>query len=119
MNADGEVSLRTPQNLDLRVERPHMPGSGPTVCLASRFLVTMPYLVSTLVAALVSYALIVVVTRLSSRGQPTKHSPGPSPLPLIGNVHQLPAEYIEQRFAQWARRYGAHVQALRPGKQRH
>ena len=92
-----------------------MLGTGPAVCLFSGFLVTMPYLVSTLVAALVSYALIVVLIHLSSRGKSTQQSPGPSPLPLIGNVHQLPAEYIEQQFAQWARRYGTYVEPLRAG----
>ncbi|OBZ74507.1 O-methylsterigmatocystin oxidoreductase [Grifola frondosa] len=32
--------------------------------------------------------------------------PGPQPLPLLGNVHQLPADYQHKTFAEWGRRYG-------------
>lgn len=32
---------------------------------------------------------------------------GPRRLPLIGNVHQLSTEYMEQTFARWAHEYGA------------
>lgn len=32
--------------------------------------------------------------------------PGPKPLPLLGNVHQLPMAYQEKTFAEWAKVYG-------------
>lgn len=32
--------------------------------------------------------------------------PGPRSLPLIGNVHQLPAEYQERTFLEWGRKFG-------------
>lgn len=32
--------------------------------------------------------------------------PGPRPLPLIGNVHQLPAIYQERTFREWGKKYG-------------
>ncbi len=33
--------------------------------------------------------------------------PGPSAIPIIGNVHQLPTEYQEKTFFEWGRQYGA------------
>ncbi|KAI0081411.1 cytochrome P450 [Panus rudis PR-1116 ss-1] len=32
--------------------------------------------------------------------------PGPSPIPLLGNVHQLPMEYQERKFVQWRKAFG-------------
>ncbi|PSR70426.1 hypothetical protein PHLCEN_2v13677 [Hermanssonia centrifuga] len=37
--------------------------------------------------------------------------PGPSAIPLIGNVHQLPTEYQEKTFFEWGRQYGGIVYA--------
>ncbi|TCD62443.1 hypothetical protein EIP91_006905 [Steccherinum ochraceum] len=34
---------------------------------------------------------------------------GPKPLPLIGNVHQLPEEYQERAFFEWGRQFGSLV----------
>ncbi|KAH9917085.1 cytochrome P450 monooxygenase [Fomitopsis serialis] len=32
--------------------------------------------------------------------------PGPRPLPIIGNAHQMPLEYGEKTFAEWSSQYG-------------
>ncbi|CCL99952.1 uncharacterized protein FIBRA_01977 [Fibroporia radiculosa] len=47
-------------------------------------------------------AFVVSHTRLRNKKLP----PGPSPLPIIGNLHQLPLEYKHQVFAEWAKKYG-------------
>ncbi len=41
--------------------------------------------------------------------------PGPKALPVLGNVHQLPASYQEQTFAEWARQYGGFSPTLAHG----
>lgn len=33
--------------------------------------------------------------------------PGPRPLPLIGNVHQLPTEHQAETFLDWGLKYGS------------
>ncbi|KZT69368.1 cytochrome P450 [Daedalea quercina L-15889] len=35
-----------------------------------------------------------------------KLPPGPRPLPLLGNAHQMPLEYPEKTFAEWRSHYG-------------
>ncbi|KAI0776618.1 cytochrome P450 [Trametes elegans] len=37
--------------------------------------------------------------------------PGPPAIPVLGNVHQLPMDYQEKTFAQWAKQYGDVVYA--------
>ncbi len=32
--------------------------------------------------------------------------PGPSTIPFVGNVHQLPLEFQERKFFEWGRQYG-------------
>ncbi|PCH44308.1 cytochrome P450 [Wolfiporia cocos MD-104 SS10] len=37
--------------------------------------------------------------------------PGPQPLPILGNVHQVPADYQERTFTQWSKTYGQIIYA--------
>ncbi|PCH34387.1 cytochrome P450 [Wolfiporia cocos MD-104 SS10] len=55
-------------------------------------------------------ALFLLCLYLHRRWPGYQHSmplpPGPSPLPLIGNVHQLPKHYLYTAFMKWANDYG-------------
>lgn len=51
-------------------------------------------------------ALLYLIHKLWKR----KHlrlPPGPSPLPIIGNVHQITQEHSYLTFAEWGKRYGS------------
>ncbi|KAI0779913.1 cytochrome P450 [Fomes fomentarius] len=64
------------------------------VSLAS--LPTFLLLVLVLLGAYVRYA----------RNAKYRYPPGPTALPLLGNVHQLPMEYQPKKLAEWGRQYG-------------
>ncbi|CCM01417.1 uncharacterized protein FIBRA_03468 [Fibroporia radiculosa] len=50
--------------------------------------------------------LILVYFTFSGRRTAHRPPPGPKPIPILGNVHQLPSEYQWREFAQWAVKYG-------------
>ncbi|PCH43300.1 cytochrome P450 [Wolfiporia cocos MD-104 SS10] len=57
--------------------------------------------------ALVVAVLLFVVYIYSQFSYSRKRlPPGPPPIPLLGNIHQLPAKYQEKTFAQWGQTYG-------------
>ncbi|KZT03211.1 cytochrome P450 [Laetiporus sulphureus 93-53] len=59
----------------------------------------------------VTLALLSLVVWLYSFSSPRKKSPlfpGPDPLPIIGNVHQVTDDYQHKTFTQWAKEYGNH-----------
>ena len=39
----------------------------------------------------------------------TNVPPGPRPLPLIGNIHQIPMDDQEEVYTEWAKQYGTLV----------
>ncbi|KAI0655715.1 cytochrome P450 [Cubamyces menziesii] len=47
----------------------------------------------------------------AKRAPSARLPPGPKPIPVLGNVHQLPMDYQEKTFAQWAKLYGDVVYA--------
>ncbi|KAI8992776.1 cytochrome P450 [Trametes punicea] len=69
------------------------------------------------------FVYIVLRVALSRLVHGAKHAsrarlpPGPRAIPVLGNVHQLPLDYQEKTFGEWAKRYGDVVYAklfLRP-----
>ncbi|KAI0687448.1 cytochrome P450 [Cytidiella melzeri] len=55
----------------------------------------------------VSLALLTAIKRASRKARNRlPYPPGPPGLPIIGNVHQLPQDFQEQKFSEWARQYG-------------
>lgn len=60
--------------------------------------------------------LVVGLARLLMVGRrPKGYPPGPPTLPLLGNIHQMPARDAHLQFEKWAREYGG-FQRL-PGRQ--
>ncbi|EIW56861.1 cytochrome P450 [Trametes versicolor FP-101664 SS1] len=45
------------------------------------------------------------------RAERARLPPGPRAIPFLGNVHQLPMDYQERTFAEWAKQYGDVVYA--------
>lgn len=62
-------------------------------------------LVSLAYGLLLLAALRVVYSRWI-RNRLYRRPPGPNPLPFLGNIHQLPAEYQERAILQWSKTFG-------------
>ncbi|KAJ7916679.1 cytochrome P450 [Mycena leptocephala] len=65
-----------------------------------------------LLLALVALCVFVCLRKVGSReaGLP----PGPPTVPLLGNLHMMPAEFAQHKFTEWARKYGG-IYSLKVG----
>ncbi|OSD03845.1 cytochrome P450 [Trametes coccinea BRFM310] len=78
--------------------------------MVSVVLVVAPVSIAAFLYVLLRFAWSRVVhnTKHVSR---TRLPPGPKAIPVLGNVHQLPMDYQERTFAEWAKLYGDVVYA--------
>lgn len=57
-------------------------------------------------AGLATLALYLLQKRPLKKAARNKYPPGPKPLPLVGNVTDLPTSFEWETFAEWAKQYG-------------
>ncbi len=57
-------------------------------------------------ATFATLALYLLQKRPLKKAARNKHPPGPKPLPLVGNVKDLPTSFEWETFAEWAKQYG-------------
>lgn len=58
------------------------------------------------ILTILAFGLVLYTVSTKNNTPPAHLPPGPKGIPLLGNVHQLPAEYQEKAFAEWGRKYG-------------
>lgn len=103
MTNDVELGLRQPFIRSARSSRRTMPNLNniqPT---------TMGFSSGTLCSII--FFAVILISQLQSRWlnrhrQLSRMPPGPRGLPIIGNLHQVTADYQERTFARWAKNYG-------------
>jgi hypothetical protein len=73
------------------------------------FVLTMARIAPLPIAALIlllQYILYNIVRYVRSTLRPNSYPPGPSPLPVSGNLHQIPRLYSHLTLNRWAKEYG-------------
>ncbi|KAI0655744.1 cytochrome P450 [Cubamyces menziesii] len=63
---------------------------------------------STLALSAILLAIIVLRATCArfTKTYKRRYPPGPLAIPVLGNVHQLPADYQQRKLAEWGRQYG-------------
>ncbi|KAJ5555308.1 hypothetical protein N7535_007747, partial [Penicillium sp. DV-2018c] len=60
--------------------------------------------ITPIIGAVIAFLVLSRVLRIGRR--PKNYPPGPPTLPILGNIHQMPAENAHLQFEKWAREYG-------------
>lgn len=62
---------------------------------------------TTVIAVIAAAGLVfALVRRLSSRGKELLYPPGPKPLPLLGNIRDIPLVSPWFTYTEWRKKYG-------------
>lgn len=62
--------------------------------------------ISIIIATVLTLCALVVYRLRNVGKRPSGYPPGPPTVPIIGNIHLMPAENIHGQFKKWAERYG-------------
>ncbi|THV02348.1 cytochrome P450 [Dendrothele bispora CBS 962.96] len=90
---------------------------SPTIVRSTSLLLMVESFTSLLSFGGYEFLIIFVVVALSYRytSSRLRLPPGPTPLPILGNIHQIPVASPEEGFARWRQKYGdvIHLSILR------
>ncbi|KAJ4304951.1 hypothetical protein N0V90_000479 [Kalmusia sp. IMI 367209] len=70
-------------------------------------------------ATLIHIILFLTFIFVRRRRRTPNFPPGPPPLPLLGNLHQLPTKKTFLKFTQWSKDYASPIIGLRLGHRQH